>query len=1849
MAALTRVSPEAYLSTMDVRVLGPVEVLFDGVLIPLGGLKQRTVLALLAVSPGQTVPADALVFGLYGDEAPATALRTIHTYVSNLRHELGDLIVRSGNGYQMVLENVLSLDSSDFEDRYVRGSNLVADDPATAGSLLREGLSLWRGHAFADVEAHAGLEAEITRLTEMRILALEARVEADLTQGAHREIIGELEALAEQHPLRETFRAQHMLALYRSGRQAEALRAYQRTRSVLAEELGIDPTPGLQELEEMILTQDPQLDIPPAAIVERRALLTAEVGDAWSDEPMRARDEVLSRRDAILSEGATTAGGTMFDVRGNAALAAFATVGDALNASRELSAMNLQVAIDYGEVEVSDERVTGPPVNRSLRLAAIANPGQILLSYDAQAALAASEERGWSVVSLGAHEVRGLNGRSQLFQLSGEGLQTEFGALRLDRLPQPLPGDGRGGPLPGYELRGQIGSNAFSAVYRAYQASVGREVAVRVFNSELVSDPRFIRRFEAVAQRIASVEHPHLLPMLDYWREPGRAVLVHRLIKGKTLRARVAERGFEAAEVLAFVQKIGSALAVSHDHGLGHGRVSAGNVLLDDLENPYLADLGVATIVDGLVAVAGQAPPAPSTDVRALRGLAEELAATGYILPELADGDSIATFLGSLQGISPSASLSPARNPYKGLAAYDVGDATDFYGRDDLVAKLLETVANQSLTMVVGPSGIGKSSVVKAGLVPALRNGGVPGSGNWLFTDMYPGDHPFDRLETAMGRVALSPPEEYLEATRQSGMTLSDAARHFLPEGATLVLVIDQFEELFTQVTDEGERRRFLDVLSDIAGDADAPVKVVATVRADFFDRPLRYAEFGSLVSAAPVMVAAPSRHELAAIVECPAKSVDVAIEEGLVDALVEDADQEIGGLPLLQLALTELFQGRTSDLMTLEEYRSAGGLAATVGRRAEDVFHSLNSHDRRVAREICLSLVSVEQDMLDTKRRVRSSELEGLGSHESVQGVLDAFGKARLFVFDRDPVTRAPTVEVAHEALIARWDRYRVWIDEVRDDLLARRRVEVATREWIASGEETGFLFAGSRLERGEALRDKSGMRLGSEETRFLTASREAVDVERARASRLRRRVLTGLSAALAVVAVLGLVAWTQRNAATRSSIEARVQELTAQAHLAMGEDPNLAINLALEAYDEAQALGGEIPGEVMTALQATVQSSRQIAILPDAGTTDESAYPASWSPDSSMLAVGSSTKGHEIVVFETEEFTELARFDVGGTVFQVAFAPDGESLGVSYHLGHTAEGLSSQSRLPVVTRFEVGSWRKVDEFIGPCCSEWFAFSPDGRFLAAAGWWPEGGQFRDFTTVWDTLSPDRPLYIYEDAYFESWSADSSFLLAVETDPNVIHVIEPVAGETLDLLEVSSVPAFPSVDPATGNLVVALPQEATALVMSPSGDTLEEFAESALLGALFSSDGQRIFRWGNRDDVLITTVETGATTQLHGHSGGAIYASPSPDGRFLAVTARTLETVVWDISSPGSADLGNVYIGGLVESAEPAPDGKVWHATQYIDDKAFGRRISSDGVFDSSSSEFAYGYQMNPVTSPAGLVGGESVDGRGRVENIETGQLLLQLPEEQCGYPTAIDDLGEKVIIGGGGDNCGFDVPGGGVIDLASDEYLFEIPLPIYAAFGHPGTATEDLVVVNTDFETIEVRQLPAGTVIASMQVEGFAFRPFISADGRWVTWGSQTGGAFLIDLEAVAAGSPMEETIVLNPHVEAGVTHFTRAEGDLLAASYSRGVIRVWKIDTGELWFSLPESDHPYFTWVVFSRDGRYLFYADGGIMRRMPLDPDELAELARERSLRDFSVEECERFLPDEINCAKYEQWPR
>ncbi|HZD23776.1 MAG TPA: AfsR/SARP family transcriptional regulator, partial [Acidimicrobiia bacterium] len=273
---------------LRIEVLGMLRAERDGIEVDLGGPKQRAVLAMLASYPNDPIRRDRIIDGIWGDEASDANRHSFSTYLSNLRAVLGDVIQRSGEAYWLAVEDE-AVDHMEFTAAVDAARLIVATDPETAVTSVREALGLWRGRPYADLVDFPGIEPEVRRLEELRLQAVELRVDAELAVGLDRSLVAELDALAEEYPLRERFRAQHMLALYRSGRQADALRAYRRTETFLAEELGVEPSDELQDLELGILDHDQSLLVGSGrAVTQRLAFLVTDLDgstEMWDRYP----------------------------------------------------------------------------------------------------------------------------------------------------------------------------------------------------------------------------------------------------------------------------------------------------------------------------------------------------------------------------------------------------------------------------------------------------------------------------------------------------------------------------------------------------------------------------------------------------------------------------------------------------------------------------------------------------------------------------------------------------------------------------------------------------------------------------------------------------------------------------------------------------------------------------------------------------------------------------------------------------------------------------------------------------------------------------------------------------------------------------------------------------------------------------------------------------------------------------------------------------------------------------------------------------------------------------------------------------------------------------------------------------------------------------------------------------------------------------------------------------------------------------------------------------------------------------------------------------------------------------
>ena len=355
------------------------------------------------------------------------------------------------------------------------------DDPDEVADGLRDALLLWRGHPYADVESHGALDGEITRLNELRLAAIEARIDADMRAGRHREVVAELDALTVEHPFqREPAGDAHARPVPLRSPGARRCAPSAGHGSALVEGLGIDPSPQLQEMERRILEQDRSLLIGVPPSVQRRAVVVVDV-DGGVDRPGRSR---TGRRPPGVRAGAgrrSLRRRPSWHPGVRRATPCSPSRSTRVHAARASICGHTRVAIDVGDLEYGADEPVGPPLVRAARLVAVANPGQALCSPAAHQALTASGVGGWAAASLGRFDIVGLDGAVDIYQLVGHGFGDDFPPLQLDRLPPLLP-SGAERSVPGFELRALIGVGELGEVHRAYQPAMGREVAVRIFD-----------------------------------------------------------------------------------------------------------------------------------------------------------------------------------------------------------------------------------------------------------------------------------------------------------------------------------------------------------------------------------------------------------------------------------------------------------------------------------------------------------------------------------------------------------------------------------------------------------------------------------------------------------------------------------------------------------------------------------------------------------------------------------------------------------------------------------------------------------------------------------------------------------------------------------------------------------------------------------------------------------------------------------------------------------------------------------------------------------------------------------------------------------------------------------------------------------------------------------------------------------------------------------------------------------------------------------------------------------------------------------------------------------------------
>ncbi len=1087
-----------------------------------------------------------------------------------------------------------------------------------------------------------------------------------------------------------------------------------------------------------------------------------------------------------------------------------------------------------------------------------------------------------------------------------------------------------------YQIINEINVGGFGAVYRAFQPVIEREVALKVILPRYASQPEFIRRFEVEAQTVAQLEHPFIVPMYDYWRDPDGAYLVMRLMRGGSLRDIAQDGALPVETVLGYIDQIASALGLAHRQNIIHRDIKPENILLDEDNNAFLTDFGIAQRhdldmdSDDLDSFAGSinyiAPelirgqrPYITADIYSLGIMTFELLAghlpfegavaptmlhhhLSTILPDIQDTaeqipDSInqvlqracskdpedryptvrdfaralrdATTLDTKEIFVTSEMFKIRDNPYKGLRPFNEADAQDFFGREDLITTLVKRLNEDHVAAnflaVVGPSGSGKSSVVRAGLIPRMRFGDVADSTDWFIADMIPDADPIGNLANALLGLASQPLPNLLERLQTDENAILWAAEQILSDASDgqLLLFIDQFEEVFTLVDDEAVRTHFLKLLSRTIKKA-GHIYIIVTIRADFFDKPLLYDGIGDLIQSRTQVVLPLTAQEIERAITGPAENANLIVDSELIAAIVADVRQEPGALPLLQYTLTELFERRITNNMTLDTYIDSGGVLSSLARRAQDVYDDLLVSQRALTPQIFLRLVTLGEGTEDTRRRARRAELLDIGAdRDEINTILNTFGQYRLLTFDRDATTHEPTVEIAHEALIKRWDDLRAWIVESRDDVRLQRSLASAAKEWRDNQQQVGYLLHGARLLQYQEWLDETTIGVNEQERAYLDASiaeKERRDAEeRARQNReaqLQQRVLNRtrflaffMAIAIIITMSLALVAVNQRRTAQTESANALSARATSEANAIQAQqraeeiqnfnlvniaqqsirtgDSSLAVAL-LQSVAQNPNLAPAIQSEIYPAAYST-QLRAQLA-----GHTDKVTAVAI-SEDGRYIATGS--EDLRIILWDANTQAIITEFSGHqGIVSGLAFSPDSMQL---VSVGNDALVIvwDIASGTPLL---QLRGHRNVITDV--------AYSPTGeQFATSSG--------DDTVIIWDAITGE---------IIHQLTGHLDSVRSVAYAPNGNQLVSASRDETLMLWDI-----------ATGTLI------RTYTGHSGSVQTVD-----------FSNSGARIISGSFDRSIIIWNAETASIdARLIGHSDEITSVAFSPDDTTIVSTS----------------------------------------------------------------------------------------------------------------------------------------------------------------------------------------------------------------------------------------------------------------------------------------------------------------------------------------------------------------------
>lgn len=874
--------------------------------------------------------------------------------------------------------------------------------------------------------------------------------------------------------------------------------------------------------------------------------------------------------------------------------------------------------------------------------------------------------------------------------------------------------------------------------------------------------------------------------------------------------------------------------------------------------------------------------------------------------------------------------------PYPGLAPISGNEAKFYFGRnrdvDTLLKKFEDNIGSGRLTFLVGASGSGKSSLLQAGFC-------VSASVRYSTMSMTPGEAPVANLRRTM------------EST---------------PYVTRWLLVVDQFEEIFT-TCEARERSAFIDALMRLAGGTTNDcVGVVVAVRADFYQQCVDSPALRDSLVHNQVVLGQMSREDLTAVIVGPADTVGLRVGDGFIDVVLSDLGLGVGVarstaplstpgvLPLLAHALQRSWEVRSANTLTLTGYRETGGVHGAITLSAEERWSAFTTAQRDVARDLLLHLVHIGADGRGMRRHVRTSELED--RHPDAGAVLDILVAARLVIHDEHGTT------LAHEAVIEAWPRLSQWLDDDRQDVLHRQRIEADAQDWDDASRDRSLLYRGTRLASANDWQRQSRAAPSPLAAAFIAAA-----LDHARGGMILRRVLVIVLVLLTVTtAVVAIAAFGQQQKAVDQRLDAEYNAMLAQAAAEQSFDPTVSARLALAAHDirpgepraaalllasQTSALATVVSGhqgavyDVATNARGLVASAsydQTIRLWQDNGTgTPQSVGPPLMGHQSWITSVAFTADGNTLLSADGAGVTRVWDVSVPtqarlrgppltgpvGAVYQIAVRP--EAAGMSRWAAtadddHTARLWNLDTGTSVVLTGHTAAVRSL------------AFAPDGRTLVT-------GSDDDTAIVWDTSDPDdpsqigRPLGGYRGTVHAVRFSPDGKVLATASDDQTLRLwsmTDPAAPALLGIpIQAHSAAIWSLAFSADGTQLATASWDGTAKVWSLTDPTRPALLGQPLTGSNGGLTAVTFARTANR---LITGGQDGSLrfwslpdADLAGHAGRMASPAIAADGALMATGSRDGTIRLWDTSGgDGPASIAVIPVGVEVENVALSPDGR---------------------------------------------------------------------------------------------------------------------------------------------------------------------------------------------------------------------------------------------------------------------------------------------------------------------------------